>query len=189
MAYFSTTTWSNDDANGDQPDIYGPPASRYSVGMLIKSGNELIDQRISQVEYYAIRQGVPSPSFTVSCKVWDSSDDDINSPLATSSTTYNSNSDIETTPTLLTFPFSNFKIEEGYVIGLYGDNSASSSDTVAITGRHYFRRDANNVSGTEWNTTNKWESDDDSNPQVRVTYSSGSTGGTRLPPPPLIARF
>jgi len=79
------------------------------------------------------------------------------------------------------------------VICLYVDNTSGSDCSSAFVTCYKSNYDESSIfEMIEGNcSTPAWTSTDPHNPYIQITYTSGTptSTGTRLPPPPLIARF
>ena len=184
---YVTTTKDNDDDNTQMQDIY---PTRYVNASRIPSSSVLKDKYVTQMRCLAQRNGTVSDTDKVLGRIWNA--DSGMTVVATATQEY-SPSSITTSDsgTELTFDFSNIQLDTDYKIGIYwAGTGGDSSNNIVLRG--YFPRTADNadVVECEYNDSQGWAEEDRYNLWQQITYSESSgSSGTRLPPPPLIARF
>lgn len=185
-----TTTYANDCDGSGCTNMQQLAGNRIMIGSIIPSGSSWIGLTVKQVKIWLVRVGtLDNDTQRLYCRIYN--DNSTISVEETATEVIAPNAGIGTTASEFTFNFpTGVTLAEDYKIGIQIDTSTSTADTNYITCRGYYPRTTDNADVIQTEYDGSFNNETQYNVQFKVCSAPTPTSsGTRLPPPPLIARF
>ena len=190
MTDYSSDTYDSDNDNWNMSEMYG--TTRTANGIVIPVGSSWIDVSPTQAKFKVQKTGSPSGSVVIYAKIWADTNAGTGTVRETSTTTYTISDLSSGTENILTFTFAGTTSLAAHdTIGIYAEVTGGDTSNNIGTRAHY-PNSSQNGTLISIALTSSWEQNTPLNTWFQMSDAVGpspGSGGTRLPPPPLIARF